>query len=160
MLTAVPRHWYSWDFAIEDKDAKTVAAVHLSSWRDRGTIVVGDAEYSVERDGLLTGAFMLKHDGSIVAQAQKPSVFRRAFTVEYEARHFIVKSKSIWRRGCVVLEGQREVGTILPQFLFGRRAIIDLPDDEPLVLRSFIVWLALLLWKRDSDTTAVIASGS
>ena len=51
----------------------------------------------------------------------------------------------------MLYEGDREIGSIAPSNYFGRDARVSLPDDLSVALRLFVVWLTLLLWKRDSD---------
>lgn len=53
-----------------------------------------------------------------------------------------------------MFEGETEIGRVSPQGILSRRAEVDLPDAWPLPLKIFIVWLAVLLWKRDSDSSA------
>ena len=36
MLKAVPKHWFSWDFRLDDAVAVPWGEVTLSSWRERG----------------------------------------------------------------------------------------------------------------------------
>ena len=154
MLTAVPKRWFSWDFSLLDSTLQPVAELVLSSWRERGSLTVGGVSYRVYRDGL-TGPFVLEApDGSRAATAVKESVFRREFTVGYRDRHFVLKAKSAWRREFNLLSGDQMLGTVVPAGLFTRRAKVEFNDDLPLECAAFVVWLTLLLWKRNSDKAA------
>ena len=153
MWSAVPRHWFSWDFVVHDATPKPVAEVRLSSWRERGAIVADGVEHKVSRQGFL-GAFVLVKGDSVVASAEKPSAFRESFQIDQEGRRYTLKRRSLWQRALVLYEGEKEIGSLVPIGLFTRRAQIALPDELPLLLRLFVIWLAMLLWKRDSDVAA------
>ena len=51
-------------------------------------------------------------------------------------------------------EGEREVGAVAPRRLWSRRATATLPDSLPPSVRLFVLWLAVLVWKRDDDASA------
>ena len=46
------------------------------------------------------------------------------------------------------------IGEVRPLGIFTRKAAIDLPDALPVAVRIFIAWLAILLWKRDNDSSS------
>ena len=52
------------------------------------------------------------------------------------------------RRECGVFAEGRLLGRVCPEFWMGRSAQVEIADELPLVLRAFLVWLTLLLWKR------------
>jgi hypothetical protein len=37
---------------------------------------------------------------------------------------------------------------------------VEFADDVPRLAQAFVVWLTLLLWKRDSDAAATATAGS
>jgi hypothetical protein len=41
-----------------------------------------------------------------------------------------------------------------PDHLFTRRSAVDFPDSLALPARIFMIWLALLLWKREAESSA------
>ena len=151
MWTAEPKHWFSWDFVIRDTTREPVAEVRLSSWRECGAIEIAGVEHKVSRRGML-GAFVVETGDSVVASAEKPSAFRGTFQIEYEAQHYTLRKESMWLRELVLYEGEREIGSIAPTGPFTRRARVGLPENLPLILRLFVIWLTMLLWKRDSDS--------
>jgi hypothetical protein len=48
----------------------------------------------------------------------------------------------------------REAGAVTPAGAWSRRASATLPDALPLPVQVFVVWLAVLLWKRDDDAAS------
>jgi len=161
MLAAVPMRWLSWDFSLEDPKGGKVGEVRLSSWRERGSVVVAGISYKVQRDGLL-GPFVVEAaDGSRLASAIKPSTLRRQFTITHGEQHYVLKAMSSLRRECGLFgEANRQLGRVKPESWFARRARAELGEEVPPLIQAFVVWLTLLLWKRDGDAVAVAAASS
>lgn len=151
MWIVIPKRWFSWDFDVCDSDSNTVAEIQLSNWRERGTLHVQGVEYRVFRESPL-GLFLLERDDSIVASAKKPSALFRFFSLACNDIEYGLRARSPVGREFLLCDGSGSVGRITPQGLFNRRAEVDLPEHLPLPFRAFVVWLALLLWKRDSDS--------
>jgi hypothetical protein len=150
MLTAVPNSLFSWDFDIRDENGQSVADVRLSNWRERGAISVPGQECRVYRQSLL-GAFVLEQNGAILVKAEKPSALFREFTVTHEARTYTLKAWSPMRRAMALYENDAVIGKLIPESFFSRRIRVELPVDMPLMLASFVIWLTMLLWKREAD---------
>ena len=153
MLEVIPKSWFSWDFIVTD-GASPVAEIDVSWWREKGVLTVRGSTYDVYREGLMSGAFLLESDGSILARAEKPSAFRRSFELECGGKFFTLRAESAFRRGFVLIDGDREVGWLSPNGVFTRRATADLPEGIPLPVKVFIIWLVVILWKRESDSAA------
>jgi hypothetical protein len=151
MWSAIPRGWLAWDFDVRDDGGQTLGEVRLTSWRERGAVVAAGVEYKVFRESLL-GAFVLEKDGLPLARAVKPSALLRSFTIEHEGRSFTLKALSPVRRAMVMSEGEIVVGTIEPEGMLTRQARIKMLDELPLVLKLFVIWLTMLIWKRESDS--------
>ena len=151
MLSAVPRSWHSWDFKVEGPDGH-VADLGVS-WRERGEIVVEGSEYTVRREGW-RGPFLLAGEGSVFARARKTGFFRKEFEIEFEGGHYTLAARSCWGRSLVLRQGGEELGAIRPQAWYKRSADIELAERLSPLLQAFVVWLGLLLWKRDADAAA------
>jgi hypothetical protein len=52
------------------------------------------------------------------------------------------------------LEGGKQIGSVYPEHALTRKAVIDFPEEIPLVVRVFMFWLVVILWKRASDAAA------
>ena len=153
MLKVIPKSWFSWDFIVTD-GVSPIAEIDLSWWREKGVLTVRDSTYDVYREGLMSGAFRLESNGSILARAEKPSAFRRSFQVECGKKFYMLRAESAFGRKFVLIDGDREVGEISPDGVFTRRATADLPEGIPLPVKVFIIWLVVILWKRESDSAA------
>ena len=150
ILHAIPKHWFSWDYCIMD-GVRQVAEMDLSYWREQGLLTVQGVSYKVYREGLMSGAFILEAAGSVVVRAEKPDAIFRRFLVEHKGRQFILRAKSAFGREFTLCDGQSEIGSIAPEGFFTRRAVASLPEELPLPVRVFILWLVIILWKRQSD---------
>ena len=153
MLKAIPKRWFSWDFTVME-GSQPVADIDVSWWREKGLLTVHGIDYMVYREGLMSGAFILELDGTVLARAEKPSAFHRAFLIEHAGKQYTLRAKSAFRRAFLLLDGSREIGSLSPEGIFTRRATVEFPEELPLPVKVFIMWLAVILWKRDSDSAA------
>ena len=150
MLTAIPRHWFSWDFALTDGE-KPLADIDISWWRENGELTISNVPYRVHREAPVMGAFILESSGAVIARAEKPNAFSRRMVIEYADVRYELKPSFVFSRRFHLISGTTIVGTLSPSGLLSRQMNIDLSDDLPLPVGVFIVWLTLILWKRDWD---------
>jgi hypothetical protein len=120
----------------------------MSWWGEKGAFAIDGATYRVYREALLSGPFVLEGQGGVVARAEKPSVFRREFVIRHAGHEYTLRPRSLWQRAFVLFDGSREIGSVAPKSAMTRKAAADLPDDLPLPVRAFIVWLTLISWRR------------
>ena len=153
MLSARPKKWYSWDYALRDADGQHLADLDLSSWRERGKLVLDGTEYRVRPEGLC-GPFVLEDGVSVLARARRTSLLRCEFEIEFEGDHYTLKKRSLWSRTIVLRQGAEELGTIRHAAWYKRDARVELADRLSPVLMAFALWLALLVWKRDARAAA------
>ena len=153
MLTVAPKHWSSWDFTVAE-GSQAVADIDISWWREKGALTVQGVGYRVYRERAMSGNFILESAAAVVARAQKPSAFHRAFTIDHEGRQYTLRAPSLFRRGFELLDGNRTIGSLSPEGAFTRRATANLPSTLPLDVRVFVIWLAIILWKRAADAGA------
>jgi hypothetical protein len=158
MLQLEPTRWFSWAFTVAD-DGKPLGTLDISVWRERGDLTVAGRTFTIVREGLISGGFRLESGDTIVATATRPSVFRRGFAVTFSGRTLWLRPRSAWGRALVLHEGEREVGDIRRRTMWSRRATAALPDTLPVPVRLFVLWLAMLIWKRDDDAGAAAATG-
>jgi hypothetical protein len=158
MLRASPVGWFSWNFILSE-DGERLAEINLAWLREAGQLSVGEESYRVYREGIMSGAFVLEKDGTKLARAEKPSALYRSFNVYCGDKVYILEAESAFRRKFVLNSGGERVGSIYPEGTLTRKCIVDLPEGIPLAVRTFIVWLVIILWKRESDSAAVAATG-
>lgn len=151
MLQIVPASWFSWDFRVTDA-SRTVADIAVSWWREKGRLTADGATYLVYREAVMSGAFVLEGPNGVLARAEKPSAFRREFVIAYAGRELTLRPRSMFRRAFDLLDGSRVLGSISPHSAFTRKATADLPSDLPLAVRTFLVWLTVISWRREHSS--------
>jgi hypothetical protein len=147
MLSAIPRGLFSWGFSILEDDAE-VAGLDVAWMRERGTLDIMGAEFTLYRQGWLSGSFLLEGDGVVFAEADKPNAFTRRFEVTHGHRTLSLVAQSPFTRAFSVYDGDRQIGSICPDHCFTRKTTIDLPDDIALPVKAFLFWLVVLMWRR------------
>lgn len=152
MLTAVPKGLFSWDFTLCNGD-RPVAEVGLAFWPERGSLNAEGTNFTVRREGLLSGAFLLETAGKVVARAVKPSMFQRRIEIEFGEDRYLLETASYFGRAMRIKRGGEIIGVFQPKGFFTWRMDVDLPDNIPMAIRGFIFWLAVVLWKRDAESS-------
>ncbi len=153
-MQAVPTNLFCTNFRLQQDD-RLVGEVDPSIWRDTARLELEDGSYELYRERFCAGDFLLEQDGRVIARASKPSVFKCRFEVELPNRRGVVLRKlSPWNRRFGLFDGENQIGSVYPLGLFARRTQIDLPSDWPLATRSFLFWLAFLMWKRQNAAAA------
>lgn len=155
-LTLVPKHWYSWNFRVVD-DASEVGEVTRSWWRERGSVRIRGETYSVRREGLWSGDFLLERGGSVIARAEKTSPLRRRYRITDEDRLLTLEAASAFGRSFLILHGTRAVGSVRPARAFSRKAVVEMEAPVSPPVQLFVAFVVLGQWKRAADAAA--ASG-
>ena len=153
MLQLVPESWLTWNFGVLDNDRK-ITEIKTSTLPESGTFSIDGTDFRARREGMFSGEFFLENDGQTIARAEKPSAFRYVFNIEYSDRKYMLKKESWVGRTFVLLQGALEVGSIRPEGVLSRKAAVSLPEDMPTPIQVFVVWLTILLWKREADAGA------
>jgi hypothetical protein len=156
MLRAVPDGWFSYNFTVFDRAGTPVARADLSNWRETAKIVIGGTRYEAHSKGWTGKEFVLeKEDGRVVAVAQKPSVWSNRFVFEHAGNRYELKKESVWGSAFVLWrDGAGSVGSVRSKGFFKREWIANLPEELPLEVRMFVVWLMVILWKRGASAAA------
>lgn len=147
MLELVPHSVLSWDFSVL-REGVPVAEIDVSWFREKGVLTVDGVQYPVYREHLLSGAYILELNGTQLARAEKPSALFRCFLVEHAGKTYTLQAETAVFRKFVLLDDDREVGSITPEGPLIRNAMVDLPDNLPLPVQVFLIWLTVILWKR------------
>jgi hypothetical protein len=144
-LWAVRKPGFSWggtlDFVVLKMPSMNPVG-EVKVWGRDGLVSVGEVEHKISwRYGLLQSqAFMVEDGGSVLARAQCSRIFRQTFSIEHGGKQYALKPR---REGWLLSDGEREIGTLAWEggWFILQRLRMDLPDDLPLVLALFVVWL-------------------
>lgn len=135
-----------------------VAELTLGRWKPRAELTVGETTYELYREGGRRGEFRLARHGSILARAEKPSVFVRAYELRYGASTYSLRRPSILKRRFVLSRGEQDLGAIEPELWHSRRARLALSEDWPLEIQVFAFWLVQVSWQQDQDTAGFVGT--
>jgi hypothetical protein len=153
VLQLVPESWLTWNFDVLENNRK-LAEIKTSTLPESGKLSIEGSHFRAYREGMFSGEFFLEKDGQTIARAQKPSALLNSFNIEYSDRRYTLKKESWVGRSFVLLQGDLEVGSIRPEGFLRRKAAVSLPEDMPIPIQVFVVWLTILLWKREADAGA------
>jgi hypothetical protein len=156
MLHAVQDGWSSYNFTVFDRSGMPVARAELSKWRETAKLEVAGGRFEAHSKGRTRKEFVLeKDDGQVVTGIEKPSIWRNRFVFEYGYNCYEIRKESAWGNAFVLYRnGVGLVGSIRSKGLFKREWIVDLPEELPLEVKVFIVWLMAILWKRSVSSAA------
>lgn len=153
MLTLNPKSWFSWDFRVLDGDEELALIDHR--WlREGASFSIGGRDFDVRRTSVVRGTFVLERAGVVLAEAAKPSAFRRTFEIRAGADQYRLVASTVFGRAFELWHSGAAIGRIWPKSLWGRAATADLPDTLSRETQLFIVFLVLALWKRAAAATA------
>lgn len=157
MLQLIPNGWLGWNFDVIT-DGNKIAEIKTSTLPESGTFSIDGVSYRAFREGMFSGDFFLESDGQTISRAQKTSAFRSSFDITWVDRSYTLKKESLVGRTFILLEGDVEAGSIRREGSLSRKATALLPEVMPLHVQLFVTWLAILLWKRESDSAAAVAA--
>jgi hypothetical protein len=163
VLQLIPKGWLGWNFDVLNND-RTIAEFKTSTLPETGTFSIDGISYRAYREGMFSGDFFLESEGQTIGRAEKPSAFRSAFNITCADRTYTLKKESFVGRSFFLLEGDREVGSIRPEGVLTRKAIVSLPEVMPRPAQLFVLWLTILQWRREANAgaagvAAAVASG-
>ncbi len=131
------------------RNGEVVAQLTLSTFRDRAELDEGGREARFFRDRESKGRpFVLETAGARIASARKPSLFCERIDLVIGERPCTLEKPSLWRRTYVLYDDGAEVGRIVPRSWWKKTADIDLPENWPVALQAFVLWLVVVMWRR------------
>jgi len=152
MLRADPKGWFSSTHILFENDTE-IGTIQFSGWREAGALTIKGSTYRVYRESLM-GPFLLAGTGAVIlARAEKPSALYRTFVFQHVEKKYTLEAKFSWSTKFILLDSGRAVGSIYPEGTLKRKAMGDLPEEIPLPVRIFMLWLVMILWRRADSST-------
>ena len=157
-LTCVPQSLCSWNFYVYGASLGP-AEITFNFFLEQGMISFGNSNLSVQKQGWLSGRWILEENGRKVAEALKPSAFFRSYQITANGLKVDLDLRSVFTRSFNLSIAGRPSGEIRPVHAFTRRAVIDCAAAVPETLQLFSFWLVLLSWRRAArDNNAATSS--
>ncbi len=155
MLTAKPTGLLSENFVVS-RDGVQLCEFDQAGGRDRAEFVV-DGERYIAKNELLGGDFLLENQSQLIARADKRAL-RRVFDVRIDPGSSAERSYELKVGGLIAKGGRytleengRKVGELV-KTPFLRSAQANLPQDVPLPVQVFLLWIGLMMWRRERNS--------
>jgi hypothetical protein len=131
-----------------------VAEIEIPRWRKKAVLKVGGLRYAAYREGVIWGAFILGLDATQLARAERTNWLSRSFTIKHGEKTYRLKAE--WfGSSFILLDNGQEVGSLVPRGMFTRKTSVSLPDQLPLPVQMFVIWLTLYQRETDAGAPAV-----
>ena len=154
-----PQGFFSQRFDLLAGSAK-VGELDFATWKEQGSFQLDGTNYIIRTDRILGGDKVLLQEGSTVelARAASPGLFKSGFQVSDANTSVRVKQAGIFGQEIAILVEDQRIGTIGKSRWIGRDGVATLPDSLSAPFQAFVVWLALILWRRSETEAATIST--
>ncbi len=146
-----PSIW-NWNYIFRENE-KPIAKLHVPWYRTKSHLLIKDKSYKLYRKGIFWGNYVMVCDGKIIGYAKKGWAHGN-FKITYQNQKYQFNSYHSEKLGLLIgsspftLYREKEpVGKV--KAIKARMISIDLPVELELSAKVFIVWLAVIIWKRD-----------
>jgi hypothetical protein len=122
----------------------------------RSAFSLDGQDYMAKPTSVLGVSFSLYRGDEVVVVEKTTSLLANTQQIEHGGRTWLMKPARYFGKTFNVLsDGGTQVGAIAPaRFFFPLSDItIDLPDDVPILVQVFMLWLAVRSWAADSSGT-------
>jgi hypothetical protein len=137
------------------EDGEPLTELSFRNLREGGDCTLGGVPYTLRREGV-AGEFVMEEPGGVeAARAKKPNALQRRFELRYPGGSLRVESTSGWGKSYRVIGADgRQVGEVRRRSMWRRQVDAALPDEVPPQVRVFVLWLVLLMLRRDESVAA------
>lgn len=148
MLDAEPTSWWGSTYKVSE-DGVPLTELSLTNLREGGRFTLGGVPYTLRREGAGGDFVLADPSGVAIARARKPSAFRRRFELDHPDGSLRIESTSGWGRSYRVLGPEGQVGEVHRRSFWRRQARATLPADLQPPVQVFVLWLVILMFRRD-----------
>jgi hypothetical protein len=128
-----------------------VATLRASNWKEAATAVVDAREWVLAKDGReLVARWPADPAGTARLRARRTSWWRGTWDVDLEGLVLQAARASFWRSGLRYSDGGRQVALGGTTGGWSRRPTLRADVDLPLHQQVFLLWLELVLARRDA----------
>jgi hypothetical protein len=118
------------------------------------TFDLGEKTFTITRKGFFGPTTELWLDKTLVASA-KQAVLVNTHAVTHAGHGWQLKAIDMMAKKFGLWRGEEQVGSILPGQLGSQvEAVVDLPDELPVEVHVFLMWIVLWKWINDAATTS------
>jgi hypothetical protein len=143
------------------RDGKVVAVLRASNWKEAATAVVGDRVWAfAKRKGELSGRWDAEPQDTARLRAAQKSFWKGTWTVDLEGRLVEMQNASMWRGTHRYLSGGKQLAESGSTGGWSPRLTLTADDALPLHQQVFLLWLELVISRRNSAAAAGGASAA
>jgi hypothetical protein len=143
------------------RDGSVVAVLRASNWKEAATAVVGDREWVFAKQrGELSGRWAAEPQDTRRLRASQKSFWKGTWTVDLEGRPVEMQNASMWRGTHRYLSGGRPIAESGSTGGWSPRPTLDADGTLPLHQQVFLLWLELVISRRNSAAAAGGASAA
>ena len=143
------------------RNGDVVATVRASRWKEAATAVVGDQEWVYEKArGTLVARRATDPEGTPRLSARQVSFWRGTWAADLEGTPVETQSTSRWRNRRRYLVGGREIARSEDTGGWSPRPTLIAEDSLPLDHQVFLLWLELVIRRRDQAAVAAAAGAA
>jgi hypothetical protein len=141
------------------RDGSVVAVLCASNWKEAATAVVGDREWVfVKRKGELTARWATEPEGVVRLRARQSSFWKGTWSVDLEGKPVEVQNTSMWKGTHRYLVGGQQIAESGSTGGWSPRPTLDADGSLPLHQQVFLLWLELVISRRNAAAAAGGAS--
>lgn len=155
-LTCLPQSLCSWNYRVTGLP-EADAMIEFDFFCEQGRIdfrVPQQHTLDIVKPTMLVGHWLLKHGDTVLAEAQKLSMFGRTIEIGDGSDLYVLSPQSLLGRTFFLKKNDSEVGRIAPHHPFTRRAECRFNDEVPTNLMVFVLWLTALQWRRQQNKSS------
>jgi hypothetical protein len=143
------------------RDGAVVATLRASSWKEAATALVGDREWVFSKDkGELTARWAADPEDAVRLRLRQASFWKGTWTGDLEGTVVQVENASMWRGTHRFVSDGRTVGTSGSTGGWTPRPTLDADPGMPLHHQVFLLWLELVISRRNMAAVGVAASAA
>jgi hypothetical protein len=143
------------------RNGSVVAVLRASNWKEAATAVIGDREWVfTKRKGELLGRWSTEPQDTARLRAAQKSIWRGTWTLDLEGRPVEMQNVSIWRGTHQYLSGGDRLAESGSTGGWSGRPTLSADDGLPLHQQVFLLWLELVISRRNSAAAAGGASAA
>ncbi|MGY1683157.1 hypothetical protein [Geodermatophilus sp. SYSU D01176] len=144
------------------RDGVVVATLRASNWKEAATAVVDDREWVLAKDGReLVGRWPADLAGTARLRARQTSWWRGTWDVDLEGLVLHAARASLWRGALRYTDDGRQVAVGGTTGGWSPRPTLtaDVPLPLPLHQQVFLLWVELVLARRDAAVAGGVSGG-
>jgi hypothetical protein len=143
------------------RDGSVVAVLRASNWKEAATAVVGERVWVFsKRKGELTGRWAAEPQDTARLRAAQKSFWRSAWALDLEGRLVEMENASVWRGTHRYSSGGKQLAESGTTGRWSPRPTLTADDALPLHQQVFLLWVELVLSRRNAATAGGVAAAT